>query len=221
MRDSGGRGLMRAVPNHAPWANLFVTPLTADTAQKTLANDWYFAGRGPAPVTEISWRWLSHPLRFRPDPPLNTAQVSQFAGGRGYALDRASVRERGQSAFTHTTYAASAVDAANLATWIVTYYRNPRVRLSPVLMLNGRTPSEIRLILRQQIGDRIRITDTPVGWPEGGIELVIEGYEHRAAKDVRTVRWSLAPVIGAEPDRAGPWFRTGVSQLGGIDALPF
>lgn len=218
MASSNGRGLQRGVPRYAPWRNLF--DIEHPGMSRFIALDWYWAR--PAYVSEIPWTWLSGPLRFRPDPPLNAAAVSTSGGATSYATDQDSIDKRGQRSFTHTTYSDNEKDAANLAAFIVAYYRNPRVRLAQsVLILNKRTPGEIRLILDLEVGDRIRITDTPVGWPEGGVELVIEGITHRAAVDMRTVSWSLAPVIGASPDVSGPWFRLGDSMLGGDDALPW
>jgi hypothetical protein len=51
--------------------------------------------------------------------------------------------------------------------------------------------------------------------------LVVEGITHRSAADLRVVTWSLAPVIGSEPDVVGPWFRLAVSELDGDDVLPW
>ena len=220
MPSSSGKGLLRNVPRYAPWSALwsFDHPPTA----YFISDDWYFSGLGPQFTVEIPWTWLSGPLRFRPDPPLNAAAVTTSGGGTAYASDRDSIDQRGQRSFTHTTYSDNDKDAANLAAWIVEYYHNPRVRLAQsVLILNKRTPSECRKILRREIGDRIHITGTPVGWPEGATQLVIEGITHRSAVDVRTVTWSLSPLIGVNPDVAGPWFRLGVSQLGGDDVLPW
>lgn len=220
-RASHGRGLKRNVPRYAPWASLFDFTTWPSTA-RAVAHDWYFAGRGPARSTDIPWGWLSGPLRFRPDSPLNAAQVTISGGSTAYADDDDSIDEYGQWGFTHTTYSANAKDAANLAAWIVAYYTDPRVRLAQaILVLNKRTDSEIRRILGREVGDRVSITGTPTGWPGGAIELVIEGINHSSAADLRVATWSLSPLIGENPDESGPWFRLGVSQLGGDDALPW
>ena len=212
---------MRNVPRYAPWGNLFDLNTWPSTSRDK-AHDWYFAGRGPAPVTEIPWRWLSGPLRFRPDHPINAAKITTSGGVTARVSDSASIMEHGQWPADATTYSANDADAANLATWLVTYYTDPRVRLAQArLILNSRTPSEIRRILRREVGDRIRITGIPTGWPEGAVELVVEGITHRSAVDRREVAWSFSPLIGVDPDVAGPWFRLGVSQLGGDDVLPW
>jgi len=59
-------------------------------------------------------------------------------------------------------------------------------------------------------------------WPDGVTELVIEGIAHSAAGDTRTVTWNTAPVIGASPGVAGPWFRADESRTDtGSDLLAF
>jgi hypothetical protein len=215
------KGLQRNVPRYAPWARLFdVTPYPYTSYD--IASDWYFADLGPSGFVEIPWTWLSGPLRFRPDPPINSAAVTTDGGGTSYASDKDSIDEYGQWPFTHTTNSANDKDAANLAAWIVEYYKDPRVRLAQAnLILNKRTPAECRRVLRQEIGNKIQISGTPTGWPEGAVNLLIEGITHRSAVDVRTVTWSLSPLIGSEPDAAGPWFRLNGSQLGGDDVLPW
>lgn len=221
MSSSSGKGLLTNVPRYAPWSGMFDFTSYPETGYFVSA-DWYFAGRGPQITTEIPWTWLSGPLRFRPDSPLNAAAVTTDGGGVALASDPVSIDEYGQWPFNHTTLSENLKDAVNLATWIVAYYADPRVRLAQVqLILNTRTEAEIRKILRREVGNRIHITNTPTGWPEGGVQLVIEGITHHSAVDVRTVTWSLSPVIGEDPDVAGPWFRLGVSQLGGGDVLPW
>jgi hypothetical protein len=221
MPSSAGKGLLRNVPRYAPWGALWDVSNPQGTAY-FVSDDWYFSGRGPQFTTDIPWTWLSGPLRFRPDPPINAATVSTDGGSTALASDEASIDEYGQWPFTHSTNSADPKDAVNLADWIVEYYKDPRVRLAQVqLILNKRTLAECRKILRRDVGDRIHITGTPTGWPEGVTQLVIEGIAHRSAVDVRTVTWSLSPLIGESPDVAGPWFRLGVSQLGGTDVLPW
>jgi hypothetical protein len=59
-------------------------------------------------------------------------------------------------------------------------------------------------------------------WPDGVTELVIEGIAHSVAVDTRWVVWNTAPVIGATPGEAGPWFRADESRTDtGSDLLAF
>lgn len=216
-----GQGLLRLVPQVAPWNNLFRLPdFTGERREMTLAEDWYFAGRGPVTPTEIPWTWISGPLRMRQDPPLNAASVT--ASGTAYSTDLTSISSYGQWPFSATLNTATEVDAQNLADWVVGYYPDPRTRLPTLrVILNSRTETECWTILGREVGDRITITNTPAGWPDGATELVIEGITHSSGVDVREVSWSTSPVIGAAADATGPWFRIGVSALGGTDALPF
>lgn len=215
-----GRGLLRAVPRIAPWQNLFALPdFTSYAQHQTLAQDWYFAGRGPVTATEIPWTWISGPLRVRQDPPLNSAAVSVQGGSTSYSASTDSVDSYGQWPFSKTLTTATPSDAQNLADFVTGYYPDPRVRLPQLrLLLNRRTDTECWRILGREVGDRITITDTPTGWPAGATELVIEGIAHSSAVDVREVFWSTAPVIGEDADVTGPWFRLGVSTS---DVLPY
>lgn len=218
-----GRGLMRGVPREWPWERLFdIPPWTGDETSTALAVDWYLAGRGAITPTRIPWTWLSGPIRFRQDSPLNAAAVSRSGGVTGYASDETSIDNYGQWPFTVTTESVDDLDAQHLADWVVAYYANPRIRC-PQLTLNlrARTQTECWRVLDREIGDPITITGVPAGWPEGANTLVIEGISHAANSDMRTVTWSAAPVVGSSPDVTGPWFRLGVSAIGGSDALPF
>lgn len=218
-----GRGLQRAVPQIEPWVNLFALPAwTGDTADQELAVDWYFAGRGPVTPTAIPWTWLNGPLRFRQDSPLNQAAVTKSSGATAYADDATSIDTYGQWSFATSLLTDSAQDAQNLADQIVTYYTAPRVRCPQLnLTLNRRSQTECWTILEREVGDVITLTGVPAGWPEGANTFVIEGIAHFSTSEIRTVTWAAAPVIGASPDVTGPWFRLGVSTLGGTDVLPY
>lgn len=59
-------------------------------------------------------------------------------------------------------------------------------------------------------------------WPDGVTELVIEGIAHSISGDTRFVIWNTAPLIGADPGEAGPWFRADQSTTDiGSDLLAF
>jgi hypothetical protein len=219
-----GRGLERAVPQIAPWRNLFALPdFTSYAAEANLAADWYFAGLGPTTPTQIPYSWLVGPLRQRQDSALNAAAVSRSEGGTAYSTDQTSIDEYGQWPFSATLTTDTKADAQNLADWVTDYFPDPRTRFPALrLILNKRTPTECWTILAREVGDRITITDTPTGWPLGGTELVIEGIGHSSGVDLREVVWSTAPVIGTEPDSTGPWVRWGVTNFGDeTDAFPF
>jgi hypothetical protein len=186
--------------------------------------DYMWGGHPPA-VTEIPYDWLTAPARWRPDQPRNVATVTRAGGSSARAQDAASVDAVQERPFTATVDSQVVDDPRNYATWIVAYYTDVRQRM-PTLTLNlvSRTDVECWRILGRSIGDRIRITGTPVGanaWPDGTTELVIEGVEHRIGGDTRYVVWNTAPVIGAAPGEAGPWFRLGESFTDGTDVVPF
>lgn len=220
---AGGRGLERGVPREWPWERLFDLPSwTGDGTSPAVAADWYFAGRGPVTAVEIPWSWLQGPIRLRQDSPLNAASVAQLNGVTAYADDDTSIDTYGQWGFAASLTTATEADAQALADWIVAYYQDPRIRCPQLIInLRRRTDTECWAVLDREVGDVIALTGVPSGWPEGANTLVIEGIGNVATADARLISWSCAPVIGSSPDVTGPWFRLGVSQLGGTDVLPF
>lgn len=216
-----GQGLPFPAPGMVAWANLFaLPPWTADEAFIDIAANWYLDGYEAPATTEIPFSWLSGPLRFRQDKAFDYAAVSKSGGGTAIAFVNADE----QTEFTASLASRNDVDAPNLAHFTVTYYDTARTRLSSVtLVLNDRTEEEIWTILGVGIGDRITITGVPTGYPQGADSLVVEGIRQGAAGDAsaRVVVWSTSPVIGEEPGTVGPFFRVGVSEIGGEDNLPW
>jgi hypothetical protein len=216
-----GQGLPFPAPGMVPWANMFAFSLwTGDEAFVEVARHWYLDGlQAPDPV-EIPWSWISGPLRFRQDKAFTYASVSKTGGGTAIA----QVIADEQIDYTASLDAENDVDNTNLAHFTITYYDTPRTRLAQlVLALNRRTDLEIWTILGVSVGDRISITDVPAGWPQGADSLVVEGIQHVSRGDggPRLVVWSTSPVIGEEVGQVGPFFRVGVSELGGPDLLPW
>lgn len=215
-----GQGLPFPAPGMVPWANMFsLPPWTGDESFISLTQHWYLDGlQAPDPV-EIPWTWLSGPLRFRQDKPFSYASVSKAGGGTAIA----SVTADEQTEFTASLDAVNDVDNVNLAHFTVTYYDTPRTRLAEVrLILNRRTDEEVWTILGVGIGTRILITGTPVGWPQGADNLVVEGIHPESTSSYRAVVWSTSPVIGTEIGETGPFFRVGVTPLDSTtDLLPW
>jgi hypothetical protein len=214
-----GQGLPYPAPQMAPWANMFaLPPWTGDETATTVAQNWYLDGlQAPDPI-EIPWTWLSGPMRFRQDKAFTHATVSKSGGGTAIA----NVVADEQITYTASLQSQNDVDAPNLAHFSVTYYDEPRTRLAEVrLVLSRRTDEEVSTILSVGIGDRILITGVPVGWPEGAESLVVEGIHPESSSDLRAVSWSASPTVGEEPGEVGPFFRVGISVLGGDDKLPW
>lgn len=193
-----------------------------DTHSSASVND-YFWGGGPPPVTQIPYAWLSPAVRFRPDPPINVADVTQISGTSAHSVNRVSVATYGEYAPSPVQLATLCdADPSNLAVYTTGNYANPRTRC-PQLTLNllSRTDVECWLILGREIGNRIQITDAPSTWPEGTTSLVIEGIQHAIAVDMRLVTWDTSPIVGASPGVPGPWFRADSSRVDGTDKIPF
>lgn len=173
----------------------------------------------PLTPTDIPLCWLTQPLTLRLDQPFTHAEVTQ--------VDGATARADATGAtvvypFTATLTTAVDADPSNLASWIVTYFANPRMR-SPSLTINllYRTDAEKLMLLRVGRNQRIRLTGLPVEWPAGANTLAVRGIQHEATTYSRTLTWVTGPVVGASPGIPGPWFRRGTSARGGTDVRPF
>ena len=213
-----GQGLPVPAPGMVPWGTLFALPPWSGEDPAILAQDWYLAGLSPPAPTSIPWSWLSGPIRFRQGKPFTYAAVTKTSGGTA----ESSVAADEQTDFEANLDTANDVDAGNLAHFVTTYYDTARTRIaSVVLILNSRTQTEIWTILGMAIGDRFTITDVPTDWPAGASSLVIEGIQHLSDGERRVVVWTTSPLIGETVGSVGPFFRVGVSALGGTDLLPW
>lgn len=223
MATSSGRGLEPVLRGYWPWVSLFQLPDAAsqDRDGYTIGRDFYFGGLPPDPV-EIPYTWLRPPLTFRPDSPVNVAEVTRSGGTAAVARDHDSISEYGEWAARVTLDTATAADAANLADWLVAYYTDPRQRCPALAFaLNSRTDDEVQRLLSCRLGTRIRVTDAPATWPAGATELIIEGIQHSIAADFRLLSWSTSPVIGESAGQAGPWFYLDQSFMDGTDVVPY
>lgn len=189
---------------------------------RVIANDTFWGGHAPPP-TEIPYSWLTPPARWRPDPPRNVAEITRTDGAIARRRDDTSIAAVGERAYAASLDTQVVDDPDSLATWMVANYTNPRQRMpSLTIHLLSRTLTECWRILEREIGDAIHITDVPAAWPDGVDHLVIEGITHHVHTDERSVEWSTAPLIGAAPGEAGPWFRADESLTDtGSDLLAF
>lgn len=222
---STGRGRYPLAPDYVPWEWLWRPDWTGATAGHTIASDWFWGNVAPDP-TEIPYSWLRPPVRFRPDPPVNTAEVGRTGGSTARAVDTNHRDALGYGEYTFRAELDTAVthDPAALAGFMVAVHANdpPRQRIPALsLMLNNRTVDECQTILTRAIGDRISITGAPATWPEGTTSLVIEGIRHEIGVDARYVAWVTTPVVGDDPGEPGPWFRLDESFLDGPHELLF
>lgn len=133
-----------------------------DTRSAAALNDYAWGG-GPPPVTQIPYSWLSQPLRFRPDTPINVAAVTQASGTPAVSVNTVSVAAYGEFAASPITLSTICdADPANLAAHLTGNYADPRMRCPQVTLdLLERTALEMWLILGRFEGDRIQITGTP------------------------------------------------------------
>lgn len=200
-----------------------------------VVNDWFWGGQPPVP-TIIPWTWLQAPIEMRIDQPINSAEITPTGGNSSSASNFPSQATYGVFSASASLDTISIDDAQNFATWLVTYYANPLLRV-PVLTLSliHRTDEERWRILGREAGDRITLgpgtiqdapghlvtLPVPAGLPPGAVSFVIEGFHHTSSPTERTVEWTTAPLIGTTPGIPGPWFRWDYSRLDGTDVIPF
>jgi hypothetical protein len=185
----------------------------------------YYWGAGVteanAPV-EIPYSWVSIPVQRRPTNVINSARVTSASGTVGAYADAASVDRYGEQFQPLDIDTACTADPANLATFLVTYYAQPRPR-QPRLVLNlyNRSEPECNRILGVGLGERVHITGAPAGWPPGVQNFTVEGIHHVGAVDRRIVEWSTSAIVGTTATEPGPWFRLDASVLSGTDLRPY
>lgn len=203
--------------------------------------DVWVIGGLPPPVTIIPWTWLSAPIQFRPDQPINSVSVTRVnqaavtvpAASAGTSASQATY---GLFAAATTLDTISTDDATNLATFLTTYYANPLMRAPKLtLSLVYRTDAERQVILGVTIGSRITlgpgtvqdapghtiVLPVPSTLPPGVLSLVVEGIRTESSVTDRITEWTTAPLLGASPGTEGTWFRIDTSVLGGTDVIPF
>lgn len=202
-------------------------------AAALVVNDWFWFG-APDP-TIIPWTLLSMPLAMRQDQPINQATITGASNTTATANATTSQSTYGTFGATATLNTVLAVDAANLAAFVVAYYANPPLRCPTwTFDLTGPQffPDETKwLILGREIGDRVTLgpatlTDSggttitvpvPAGLPPAARTLVIEGIHHTSSPTTRVVTWTTAPLLGLTAGVEGPWFRLGYSFTDGLD----
>lgn len=176
----------------------------------------------PLPPVEIPYEWIATPLLRRPTNVINSAAITQANAATAYSTDAASIAQYGLGSATATLSTAVDADARNLAEHLTTYYDTPRPR-QPVLLFNlfSRTEVECQLLLSVGLARRVRIIHTPVTFPPGAANFVVEGVQHTIAVDQRLIAWATSAVVGTATTEPGPWFRRGTSARGGSDLRPF
>lgn len=202
-----------------------------------IVNDWFWFGAPDATI--IPWTYLSMPLAMRQDQPINSATITGASNATATAVNTTSQAQYGTFGATATLNTVLAVDAANLAEFVTTYYANPPLRCPQwTFDLTGPQllPDEVKwLILGREIGDRVTLgpatlTDpggttivvpVPAGLPAAARSLVIEGITHTSGPAHRLVTWTTAPLLGTSPGAEGPWFRSDLSFTDGTDVLPY
>lgn len=207
-------------------ADIFEADLVPDPTSPLAAivgDYWWGSGvtEANAPI-EIPYAWVSIPVQRRPTNVINAARVTSTSGAFGAFTDAGSVDRYGEQFQAIDIDTGCTADPANLATFLVTYFAQPRPR-QPRLVLNlyNRTESECARILGVGLARRVRIPDAPASWPPGAANFTVEGIRHVGAVDQRTVEWSTSAIVGVAATEPGPWFRLDASVLSGTDLRPY
>jgi hypothetical protein len=202
-----------------------------------VVNDWFWGGGAPD-ATLIPWTWLSMPMAFRADQPINSAAITGGNTAIATATAAASVAAYGNFPVSGNLSSILPGDAASYAAMLIAYYANPLLRCPTwTLDLTQRTADEEKWrILGREIGDRVTLTAStliepvtgkttilpvPAALPPGVVSLVIEGISHDSSPFGRVTTWTTSPLLGAAPGVEGPWFRTDTSRTDGTDVSPF
>jgi hypothetical protein len=129
----------------------------------------------------------------------NDVRVTREGGATSRAFDATSIAEYRKRTHQVTTIHDSTTTPADLATWILGLYKDPKLRPDGVTIHPQADPSMYPYVLQRELADRVRLRIQPPG-PTGliDLELAIQSIAMSMGEDRKLeVKWNLAPPTGA------------------------
>lgn len=181
----------------------FATSTRSNTSQVT------FTDTG----TGVFYDHASLRMAYDADLVRNDVTVSFTGNGNVNSVDATSVADFGSASETVSTYLADPTQAQTLADYLVTIYKNPKLRIEPFLVKGQRNPTyDFPLLLSLELLDRFTFVRTPSVGSAVTQDMLLQSIEHRITPNT----WET--VINGSARFTG-WFTIGVSLLGGTDVL--
>ena len=188
---------------------------------KFVARDW-FATSTRSNTSQVSFVdtgtgvFYDHAsLRMSYDADLvrNDLTVSFTGDGNVNTANATSVTSYGSASENLTTYLATKVEAKTLADYLVTIYKNPKLRIEPFVVKGQRNPSyDWPRLLALELLDRFTFVRTPSTGSAISQDMLLQSIEHRITPGT----WET--VVNGSARFTG-WFIIGTSLIGGTDVL--
>jgi hypothetical protein len=195
--------------------------VTSSGVLKFVARDWFatstrsntsqvtFTDTG----TGVFYDHASLYMAYDADLVRNDVTVSFTGNGNVNTANATSVTTYGSASENVTTYLATRAQAQTLANYLVTIYKNPKLRIEPFVVKGQRNPTyDWQRLLALELLDRFTFVRTP---PVGSAiqqDMLLQSIEHRITPNT----WET--VVNGSARFTG-WFTLGVSLLGGTDVL--
>jgi hypothetical protein len=195
--------------------------VTSSGILKFVARDW-FATSTRSNTSQVSFVdtgtgvFYDHAsLRMSYDADLvrNDLTVSFTGDGNVNTANATSVTSYGSASENLTTYLATKVEAKTLADYLVTIYKNPKLRVEPFVVKGQRNPTyDWPRLLALELLDRFTFVRTPSTGSAISQDMLLQSIEHRITPGT----WET--VVNGSARFTG-WFTLGTSLLGGTDVL--
>jgi hypothetical protein len=138
----------------------------------------------------------------------NNINVSFSGNGQVTQSDSTSIASNGSASETITTYLTTPDDALSLGAYLVSIYKNPKLRLEPFLSKGQQDPSyNWPRLLGLELLDRVTFKRTPSVGSAVTKDLLVQSIEHR----ITPGEWQT--VVNGSTRYTG-WFIIGVSLIG-------
>jgi hypothetical protein len=152
-------------------------------------------------------------MGFDADLVRNEVTVGFTSGGNTIASDATSIAAVGVASESVSTYISTSAQAKTLADYLVSIYKNPKLRIEPFMVKGQRNPSyDWPRLLALELLDRFTFVRTPSTGSAVTQDMLLQSIEHRITPGT----WET--VVNGSARFTG-WFTLGTSLLGGTDVL--
>lgn len=195
--------------------------VTSSGVLKFVARDWFatstrsntsqmsFVDTG----TGVYYDYASLRMAYDADLVRNDVTVSFTGDGNVNTTDATSVTTYGSASENLSTYLADPTQAKTLASYLVTIYKNPKLRIEPFMVKGQRNPTyDWQRLLALELLDRFTFVRTPSVGSAISQDMLLQSIEHKITPNT----WET--VINGSARFTG-WFTIGTSLIGGTDVL--
>ena len=163
--------------------------------------------------TGVYYDHASIGMAYDADVARNEVTVGFTSGGNTVSVDTTSVASIGVASESVSTYIATSAEAKTLADYLVSIYKNPKLRIEPFVVKGQRNPTyDWPRLLALELLDRFTFVRTPSTGSAISQDMLLQSIEHRITPGT----WET--VVNGSARFTG-WFTIGTSLIGGTDVL--